>query len=110
MKYKVYIKVDEFNRIINVNSEFFLNDINGWLLVDEGSGKQYYHAQGYYLPHHIVDDLGRFNYKYENGLITLRTEEEKAADFAAAEEQPTQEERIAALEEALDLLLRGAIE
>lgn len=51
---------------------------------------------------------------YENGIIRDMTPEETAAYEALAAEvpepEPTPEERIAALEEALDMLLSGVTE
>ena len=111
MDYKVFIKVDSRNRIITINSDAFMSDFNGWILIDEGSGDAYHHAQGNYLPCWIFDELGRYNFKYENNKVLLRTEEEKAADDeATAAAEQTQEERLTALEEALELLLKGATE
>ena len=46
---KVYVKTDEQGRIVAINSEIFLEEVSGWIEVDEGEGDQYAHAQGHYL-------------------------------------------------------------
>ena len=66
---KVYIKVNENNEIIEINSEIFINDFNGWILIDEGFGDRYSHAQGNYLSNSLTDDDGNYNFKYINGKI-----------------------------------------
>ena len=39
--YKVYVKTDETDRIISVNSDAFLPDTDGWAQIDEGDGDKY---------------------------------------------------------------------
>lgn len=79
-KYKVYIKVDEKNRIIEINSSAFITDVAGWIMIDIGEGDKYHHAQGNYLDKPLMDELFRYNYKWVVDEPVLRTEEEKAAD------------------------------
>lgn len=112
--YLVYVKADEQGRIIAINSSEFLQDVTGWVQVDEGVGDRYHHAQGNYLPNPIVDDRGVYRYKLAGGQVVERTQEEMDADWVEPEPVPTDKERIAALEkdnadlkEALELLLSG---
>ena len=108
----VYIRTDEHNRIIAVNSSVFLSDTAGWIEVDKGVGDRYTHAQGNYMPLPLMTESGAYRYAYIDGAIAERTAAEIAADEDAAVPvpQPTAEERIAELEAALDILLTGVTE
>ena len=64
--YKVYIKTDENGYITAVNSSAFLEDVSGWLEIDEGYGDKYHHAQGNYFPAPLVTEDGKYRYKYVN--------------------------------------------
>lgn len=97
--YVVYVKIDEQGRIIAVNSSAFLTDTDGWTEIDSGFGDKYRHAQGNYFPTPIMDERGIWRYKLEDGKAVERTEEEMDADVVSHEPQPTDAERIAALEE-----------
>lgn len=101
--YKVYVKTDEQNRILAINSDAFLADTEGWTLIDEGSGDKYHHAQNNYMSLPIHDERGAYRYKLVNGAVTERTAEEMQADYEAmtANPEPTTDERIAALEDEL---------
>ena len=65
---KVYIKIDEENNVIDINSNIFIEDLTGWILIDEGNGDKYTHAQGNYLPNPLLTN-GEYNYKYEDNHI-----------------------------------------
>ena len=88
--YIVYVKIDEENRIIAINSSAFLTDITGWVEIDSGFGDRYHHAQGNYFDKPIYDERGICRYKTEDGLPVERTQEEMDADFVVPEEKPTQ--------------------
>ena len=94
--YKVYIKTDDKNRVIAINSSAFLNDISGWIEIDEGEGDKYHHAQGNYLDESIVTLDGIYRYKYEKKKIKERTQEEMDAD--KPEPTPTIYDRVNNLE------------
>ena len=49
---KVYVKRDDSGKIVDVNSEIFIKDFDGWEFYDEGFGDKYAHAQSQYF-----DDL-----------------------------------------------------
>lgn len=92
---KVYIKINENNIITDINSSIFLNSIEGYTQIDEGSGDRYAHAQGNYLEKSLVDESGRFNYKFEDGKILELTEEEKNVLFKKPEvSTPSKQEEI----------------
>ena len=92
---KVYAKINEHNIVTDINSSIFLNSIEGYTQIDEGSGDKYAHAQGNYLEKSLVDESGRFNYKFEDGKILELTEEEKNTLFPKTEvSTPSKQEEI----------------
>ena len=104
---KVYIKADDNNNIIDINSSIFIKDITGWIEIDSGTGDKYAHAQGHYFNKPLVDEESLHNYKYIAETMTVRetTEDEKAVERYCLEENKVHnvstEERITALENAL---------
>lgn len=105
--YLVYVKTDDANRITAVNSSAFLRDMTGWTEIDSGYGDKYHHAQGNYFPFPITDERGIYRYKLEDGQPVERTTEEMDTDYVPPVHQPTDKERIAALEEALTAIEEG---
>lgn len=69
---KVYIKVNEQHEITEVGSSIFIEDTEGWLKIDEGSGDKYVHAQNNYFEKPIKNEDGTYNYLYINGKIYER--------------------------------------
>ena len=94
IKIKVYVKINELNIITDINSSIFLDNIESYIQIDEGSGDKYAHAQGNYLEKGLVDESGRFNYKFEDGKILELTEEEKNTLFPKTEVSPSKQEEI----------------
>ncbi len=78
--YEVYAKIDEKNSIIAINSSAFLDDISGWIKIDEGLGDKYHHAQGNYFDKSIYTADGVPRYKLVDGKAVERSEEEIEAD------------------------------
>ena len=78
---KVYIKIDEARNITAIGSSIFIEDTAAWVEIDEGSGDRYVHAQGNYLPGPICDEDGNYRYKYINGEIYERTNNENVTNF-----------------------------
>lgn len=99
--YIVYVKVDDQNRITAVNSSAFVPDPSGWVEIDSGFGDKYHHAQGNYFDRPIMDERGIWRYKLADGKPVERTQEEMDADWVEPVPQPSQSDRIAALEEEL---------
>ena len=78
---KVYVKTDSNSVITEINSELFLESIKEYVLIGEGVGDKYAHAQGNYLEHGLMDDSGRYNYKLLDGNVVELTEAEKEELF-----------------------------
>lgn len=97
--YKVYARVDAAGRILAINSDAFLPDTSGWVLIDEGTGDRYHHAQGNYLGP-VMNESGVPMFKLVDGVVMRRTAAEMEAETMPAEEKPSLEERISALETA----------
>ena len=88
--YKVYIKIDEQKRVIEINSDAFITPTDEWIYIDEGYGDKYYHAQGNYLDKPICVKHGIYQYKFDNEVVMERTTEEMDADYIAQVLVPTQ--------------------
>lgn len=110
--YIVYVKTNSNGYIAAVNSSAFLTDTAGWTKIDSGYGDKYHHAQGNYFPEAIYTIGGAYRYKLVNGEPVECTAEEIEEQEAEnrVPTNPTQEERIAELEEALAMLLNGVTE
>lgn len=105
---RVYIKIDSENRITAVKSEIFISDTSDWVEIDNGDGVRFVHAQGNYLPKPITDENGVYRYKFENGAICERSEEEMAADMPIPEpEPPTNAELAQAIAELAEVMFGG---
>ena len=110
--YVVYVKINNSGYITAVNSSAFLEDVTEWVEIDSGFGDKYHHAQGNYFPKPIMTMGGAYCYKLIDGEVVECTADEIKAQEEANKPIPeaTTEERIAELEEALELLLSGATE
>ena len=74
--YKVYIKKDDDENIIAVNSSAFLDDVTGWTEIDSGIGDKYHHAQSNYFDKEISDANGIYVYRYQDNDIVEKTSEQ----------------------------------
>ena len=88
--YTVYIKIDDASRIIAINSSAFLPSTEGWVAIDHGLGDRYHHAQGNYFPKPIYEERGIPVYKYVDGEVLERTQEEIDADYHEPVPQPSE--------------------
>ena len=88
--YSVYVKTDDVGRITAINSDAFLDNTDGWRLIDSGYGDKYHHAQGNYLPLPIVNEQGILRYKLIDGKAVERTIENIEADHIKSEYLPSQ--------------------
>lgn len=69
-KSKVYILVDSNNNIIALDGGYTTpDDLTGWIEIDDGQGDKYNLCQEHYLEKHVMDNSGKYNYKYINGQI-----------------------------------------
>ena len=100
--YIVYVRIDNMDRIVSINSSAFLTDTNGWIEIDRGFGDKYHHAQGNYLPGPLMDERGVYRYKLVDGKPAERTAEEMDADYTPPGQKPTTEQRVDALETTTD--------
>lgn len=73
----VYIRTNADGCITAIDSDIFLSDTTEWIKIDEGEGDKYAHAQTAYLDKPVVDDFGRYNYRYVDGKTEEIPEEEK---------------------------------
>lgn len=105
--YIVYVKSDEDNRIIAINSSAFLINTEGWTKIDRGYGDRYHHAQGNYFDKPIKDERGICQYKLVDGKSVERTQAEMEADWEEPVPAPSDAERIAALEAAMTAIEEG---
>lgn len=81
MNSKVYVKINDKNIITQINSDIFINNIDDWILIDEGNGIKYMLSQGNYLDKQLMDSQGNYNYKLVDNKPVEITEEEKASLF-----------------------------
>lgn len=107
--YVVYAKTDDQQRITEVNSSAFVGEDWG-VEIDRGVGDKYHHAQGNYFPQSVYTMDGFPRYKLVDGKPVERTEEEIQADRdAMPPSPPTQEERLAAMEQAIISMMMGGM-
>lgn len=109
-KYTVYVRTDEAGRIIEVNSSAFLADTVGWIAIDKGYDDKYHHAQNNYFSKPLYDERWCANYKLENNIPVERSSEEKEAEIAGRPApMPSYNDRVAALEEAMLVMLSRSV-
>ena len=103
--YKVYIRRDDAERIIDVNSDAFLTETNDWTQIDEGAGDRYHHAQNNYFPKPKYDERGIPRYAYVpdgDPKWRERTAEEMDADYVPPVVKPSADELLNALMEGIE--------
>ena len=107
--YIVYVRTDEYNRIVAINSSAFLTDTDSWVKIDSGYGDRYHHAQGNYFDKPLYDERGICQYRLLLGVPQERTQEDMDADYIPQEPEPLgdNEARIAALEAAMAAIEEG---
>ena len=107
--YIVYVKTDEQNCIIAINSSAFLDSTENWTKIDEGLGDKYHHSQGNYFDKSIYTNDGVPRYKLVNGNPIERTSEEIEDDKPqSVSSSPTTEQlstEIKAIKEQIDSIL-----
>lgn len=95
-EYKVYVSLQD-GYITSINSNIFLSqeEIQTMTEIDKGQGDKYAHAQSQYLDKELVDEQGRYNYKFVAGKVVEVAEEEKPT-IKEPEQQATAQDRIEA--------------
>lgn len=93
-EYKVYVSLQD-GYITSINSEIFLSEeeMDAMTEIDKGQGDKYAHAQSQYLEKGLVDEQGRYNYKYVNGKVVEVTEADKPT-IEEPKAEPTEQEKI----------------
>lgn len=92
---RVYINKDSGNNITSINSEIFLSEeeMSTMTEIDKGQGDKYAHAQGLYLEKGLVDEHGRYNYKYVEGKLVEIAEGDKPT-IEEPKAVPTEQDKI----------------
>ena len=93
-EYKVYVSLSN-GYITSINSEIFLSqeEIQTMTEIDRGQGDKYAHAQSQYLKKGLVDEKGRYNYKFVEGKVIEVAEAEKQT-IKEPKAEPTEQEKI----------------
>lgn len=93
-EYKVYVSLSN-GYITSINSEIFLSEdeIQTMTEIDQGKGDKYAHAQSQYLEKGLVDELGRYNYKFVEGKVVEVAEEDKPT-IEEPKAVPTEQDKI----------------
>ena len=95
-EYKVYVSLQD-GYITSINSEIFLSqeEMSTMTEIDKGQGDKYTHAQGLYLEKGLVDEYGRYNYKFVEGKVVEVAEEDKPK-VEKPKSVPTEQDKIKA--------------
>lgn len=95
-EYKVYVSLSN-GYITSINSDIFLSqeEMDSMTEIDKGQGDKYAHAQSQYLEKGLVDEHGRYNYKYVEGKVIEVAEAEKPT-IEDPEQQATAQDKIEA--------------
>lgn len=88
-KNKIYIEIDTENRVIKSFSSVFETPTENSIFLEDGYGDKFAHAHLYFKKP-IWDEA--YNYKYVDGELIERSEEEKQGDITPYESQPTEME------------------
>ena len=93
-EYKVYVSLQD-GYITSINSDIFLSkeEIQAMSKIDQGQGDKYAHAQSQYLDKELVDEHGRYNYKFVEGKVIEVAEAEKPT-IEEPKAVPTEQEKI----------------
>lgn len=95
-EYKVYISLLN-GYITSINSDIFLSEeeMSTMTEIDNGQGDKYAHAQSQYLEKELVDEHGRYNYKFVEGKVVEVAEADKPI-IEEPEQQATAQDKIEA--------------
>ena len=95
-EYKVYVSLQD-GYITSINSEIFLSqeEIQTMTEIDKGQGDKYAHAQSQYLEKGLIDEHGRYNYKFVEGKVIEVAEKDKPI-IKEPEQQATAQDKIEA--------------
>lgn len=93
-EYEVYVSLSN-GYITSINSEIFLSEeeMSTMTEIDKGQGDKYAHAQSQYLEKGLVDELGRYNYKFVEGKVVEVAEADKPT-IEEPKAVPTEQDKI----------------
>lgn len=93
-EYKVYVSLQD-GYITFINSDIFLSEEEMSIMteIDRGLGDKYAHAQSQYLEKGLVDEQGRYNYKFVEGKVIEVAEGDKPT-IEEPKAVPTEQEKI----------------
>lgn len=93
-EYKVYVSLQD-GYITSINSDIFLSkeEIQTMTEIDQGQGDKYAHAQSQYLEKGLVDEHGRYNYKFVKNKVVEVAEKDKPT-IEEPKAVPTEQEKI----------------
>lgn len=93
-EYKVYVSLQD-GYITSINSDIFLSEeeVSTMTEIDRGQGDKYAHAQSQYLEKGLVDEQGRYNYKFVEGKVVEVAEADKPT-IEEPKAEPTEQEKI----------------
>lgn len=93
-EYKVYVSLSN-GYITSINSEIFLSEeeMSTMTEIDKGQGDKYAHAQSQYLEKELVDEHGRYNYKFVEGKVIEVAEADKPT-IEEPKAVPTEQDKI----------------
>lgn len=69
---KVYIQIDNLNNVTKIFSTDFEQPQFDSILVGEGNGDKYRHAQTQFLKKSLINNYGEYNYQYNGFNIVDR--------------------------------------
>jgi hypothetical protein len=69
IRYQVYINIDGMGNVTKIFSTAFETPSYNSILIDEGEGDKYRHAQTSYLDKPLISLQGQYNYQYIGNMI-----------------------------------------
>lgn len=104
MKYIIYAKINYRGEITVLTSSYYTDDpYHIYVQVGESDDPNAFEQ------YQVFDDLGVANYKYENGEIVERTDEEKAPERKVRQETALQGKYIPSFDDSLNTFMRAVI-
>lgn len=102
-QWKVYVEANPAGEVTRIFSDAFEQPGEGAVLIGEGSGDVYVHAQSHYLAKDIRDEYGRANYRWTGEALEEIPEEEKPEIPAPGRSE------LEILRETVDMLVISAL-
>ena len=101
--WKVYAQINPAGEVTRIYSDAFEEPGEGAVLIGEGNGDKYAHAQSRYLAKDIRDESGRANYRWTGEALEEIPEAEKPAAPAPGRSE------LEILRETVDMLVISAL-